>query len=338
VGPRRAALLLAVLGASTAALGGGAATLASGSTSTGWTAPVRVDVAATTTQPVSGLSCAGGFCLAVDSAGRTFTWSGSWRRRPGIGRSVGFVSGVSCASSSFCVAVANRSSQSASTSYAVTWTGAGWSAPVTLYGASGGAAEYERVQAVSCTSRSFCIAVGAQVGSEVFNGSRWSARPGRTSGTDGQGSLGCSSPSFCVNFHDGDANYWDGSAWRFTAANSGLSAGAVPGLDDFVYGVSCVSSAFCAAGDLAAAPLLWNGRAWRASRVEPPGSGGFGSVSCTSTTACLAGGQSGRVAQWDGSVWTLAPDLRLPAAPVLVSCSATAGCLALSADGFASHE
>jgi hypothetical protein len=331
-----------VLCAGTVALGGGAA-LASGSASAGWAPVVRVDAAATTTQPVTGLSCtAAGFCLAVDSAGRTFAWSGSWQRRPGIGRSVGFVSDLSCVSSTFCVAVGDTSSAAASSSYAVTWNGAGWSAPVRLYGARGGAAEYERVQAVSCTSRSFCIAVGAQVGSEVFNGSRWSARPGRTSGTDGQGSLGCSSPGFCVNFHDGDANYWDGSAWRFTAANSGLSAGAVPGLDDFVYGVSCVSSDFCVAADLAGAPLVWNGREWRASRVEPPGGGGFASVSCTSTTSCLAGGQSGshggRVARWDGSVWTLAPDLRLPAAPVLVSCSRAAGCLALSADGVGSHE
>ncbi len=299
----------------------------------GWTAGVRFDRSANTTHPVTGLSCTrSGFCLAVDSDGRTFIWTGSWHAAPQVGRSVTYVTGLSCVSRSFCVAIGSTATQSAASSYAVRWTGTGWAAPVKLYGGRGGAAVYGTVESVSCASESFCMAVGAQVGSEVFDGSHWTAHAGATSGTDGQGSVGCASSGFCVNFHDGDANYWNGSAWRWTPANSSVSSGAVPGVTSFVYGLSCLSAGFCAAADLNGPPLIWNGRTWRTTRVRP-GGGGFGSVSCTTTSFCAAGSQNGHVATWNGVVWTIAPTPALPAAPVLVSCRATRACLAVSADG-----
>jgi hypothetical protein len=148
-----------------------------------WTPSVKFDPAAGTTHPVTGLSCtASGFCLAVDSAGRTFTWTGSWHAAPGISRSVQFVVGLSCVSSSFCVAIGSEGKPASSSSYAVTWDGARWEAPVRLYHGSGEAALYGTVKSVWCTSESFCIAVGAQVGSVVFNGSRWVSHAGSTSG------------------------------------------------------------------------------------------------------------------------------------------------------------
>ncbi len=307
---------------------------AAGTGSLGWAPAVSVDRAANTTHPVTGLSCTrGGFCLAVDSDGRTFVWTGAWHAAPSIDRSVGYVNGLSCASRSFCVAIGSTASSSVTSSYAVRWSGAGWSAPMRLYSGRGEAALYGTVQSVSCASASFCVAVGAQVGSEVFDGARWVRHAGATSGTDGQGSVGCASSDFCVNFHDGDANYWNGSAWRWTPANSGVFSGAVPGVTSFVYGISCLSAGFCAAADLNGPPLIWNGRRWRTTHTRPPGGGGFGSVSCTSASFCAAGSQDGRLASWNGKVWTVASGPRLSNAPVLVSCSRTGVCVALSSDG-----
>jgi hypothetical protein len=299
-----------------------------------WAPSVSFDPSANTTHPVTGLSCTpSGFCLAVDSDGHTFVWTGSWHAAPSIGRSVNYVTGLSCVTRSFCVAIGSTATPAAASSYTVRWTGAGWAAPVKLYAGRGGAALYGTVESVSCTSVSFCMAVGAQVGSEVLDGSHWTRHAGSTSGTDGQGSVGCASSDFCVNFHDGDANYWNGSAWRWTPSNSSAFSGAVPGLTSFVYDVSCLSAGFCAAADLNGPPLIWNDRTWRRTRAQPSGGGGFGSVSCTTTSFCVAGGETGRVATWNGEVWTIAPAPQLPAAPVLVSCSATAVCLAVSADG-----
>ncbi len=260
-------------------------------------------------------------------------WTGSWHGAPAISRAAGFVDGLSCVSSSFCVAISSTGSMAAATSYAVTWTGAGWSAPRKLYGGVGGAAEYATVRGIACTSATFCIAVGGQVGSIVFDGGGWSTRPGSTSGTDGQATVGCASPRFCVDFHDGNANYWNGSAWRWTAANSTLSSGAVAGLNSFVYGLSCVSATFCVAAELAGTPLVWNGRGWRFAHESPSDPGGFASVSCTSAGFCAAGGDNGRLASWNGSSWTVTRAPRLPVAQVLVSCTAPERCLALSSDG-----
>ena len=298
-----------------------------------WRGGPDIDPAASMTNPVIGLSCTRQrFCLALDSAGRTFVWDGAWRDAPSASRSVRLLTALSCVSKTFCVAIGTSASASRSTSFAVTWTGKGWRAPVKLYSGSGMAALYGTVRAVSCASRSFCIAVGGQVGSSVFNGSRWRERPGATSGTDGQGVVACASSEFCVSVHDANANYWNGSAWRF-AANSSLSSGAIAGVNGFVYGLTCVSASFCVAADRGGAPLVWNGSAWRSTTVAPHDPDGFASVSCVTVRFCAAGGISGRLATWDGLRWNVSRSLRLPAAQVLVSCRSSVACIAISSDG-----
>jgi hypothetical protein len=340
VAGRAGALVLAsaALSAASAALATDRPAAAVAAGAGGWAPSVSFDRSANTTHPLTGLSCTrSGFCLAVDSEGRTFVWTGSWHAATAIDRSVRYVTGLSCVTRSFCVAIGSTASPAAASSYAVRWTGGGWAAPVTLYAGRGGAALYGTVESVSCSSVTFCMAVGGQVGSEVFDGSHWTTHAGSTSGTDGQGSVGCAASDFCVNFHDGDANYWNGSAWRWTPSNSSVSSGAVPGVTSFVYGVSCLSARFCAAADLSGPPLIWNGRTWRRTSAAPNGGGGFGSVSCTTTSFCAAGGQTGRVATWNGALWTIASAPHLPAAPVLVSCSRTGVCVAVSADGASTH-
>lgn len=303
-----------------------------------WSPSVRFDPSADLTQPLTGLSCTpSGFCLAVDSAGRTFVWSGSWHAAPRISRSAGYVLGVSCVNRSFCVATGSEGTTASSSSYAVTWSGARWGAPVRLYHGSGEAALYGTIRNVSCTSTSFCIAVGAQVGSMVFNGSRWTRHVGSTSGTDGQGVVGCSSSRFCIDIHDDFANYWNGSSWRWNLSNSTYTTGAIPDMNGFAFGISCVRTSFCVAAAGAEAPLVWNGTTWRFAPRRLGVGGGFASVSCTSTTFCVAGGQAGRAAAWNGSTWAFTSPLHLPDAPVLVSCSKVGSCLAVSADGSSAH-
>jgi len=299
-----------------------------------WTSAGTFDPHAGTTHPVTGLSCApSGFCLAVDSAGRTFTWTGAWHSAPAISRRAGYVTGLSCVSSSFCMAIASEGSPASSSSYEVRWNGTRWDAPVRLYRGTGEAALYGTVRGVSCTSTVFCMAVGAQVGSLVFNGSRWTKHEGSTSGTDGQGVVGCASSRFCIDIHDDFANYWNGSSWRWSVANSNLSTGLIPGLNGFAFGISCVSATFCVAAAATAAPLVWNGTRWRFAGGALSKGGGFASVSCTSTSFCVAGGQKNLAASWNGTAWAFTSPPQLPDAPVLVSCSKTGSCLAVSTDG-----
>jgi hypothetical protein len=316
-----------------AAAGPSAQAAGAGGTLT-WTSAGTFDPHAGTTHPVTGLGCTpSGFCLAVDSAGRTFTWTGAWHAAPAISRRVGYVSGLSCVTGSFCMAIASEGSPASSSSYAVRWNGTRWDAPVRLYRGSGEAALYGTVRGLSCTSTLFCIAVGAQVGSLVFNGSRWTKHEGSTSGTDGQGVVGCASSRFCIDIHDDLANYWNGGSWRWGAANSKLSSGLIPGLNGFAFGVSCVSATFCVAAAGSTAPLVWNGTTWRFASHALSRGGGFESVSCTSTSFCVAGGQNDLAASWNGTTWAFTSPPQLPDAPVLVSCSRTGSCLAASADG-----
>lgn len=299
-----------------------------------WTPAVKFDPEATSADPVTGVSCTPGrYCLAVDKAGGTFVWTRAWTRGPSVGSDVQDVTGVSCVSPSFCVAIGTSTLGTRVASYAVTWTGKRWRAPVMLYsGAVRGAGYYGEVQAVSCTSESFCMLIGGQVNSLVFDGSRWKRRPGRTTGTDGQGVVACATRQFCLDIHDGFFNVWTGRSWDWTSGAPQQLSGAIPGLTNFVDSISCVSAHFCVAVDQSTAPLLWNGRSWRYGS-DASGADGFSSVSCATPRFCVAASRRGVAADWHGDGWRVRSPLGLGVTPVLVSCVNQTGCLAVSVRG-----
>jgi len=294
--------------------------------------PVARNPAASGKGQVTNLSCVpGGFCLTISLSGQTAVWDGSsWRLAPAISHSVAFVSGVSCVTSSFCVAIGSHSTTKRTVNYAVTWTGSSWQAPVKLYTDAGEGGEYDLVHGVSCTSTSFCMVLG-NVGSLVWDGAGWSKRRGATGGTDGNGVLSCASSRFCANIHDNLPNYWNGSSWRWASTES--LGEAIPRDEAFISELSCVSASFCVAVDTRTPPLIWDGHSWLYSTVRGRAPA-LTSVSCTTTAFCVAtSSTTGLALEWDGASWTPTSPLGLSRLPTVVSCSATKRCLALTDKG-----
>jgi hypothetical protein len=176
------------------------------------------------------------------------------------------VSGLSCLSSRFCIAVGSSSQETFSgeeQTFAERWDGSSWSLQPTPQGP--GAFEFS---SVSCTSPSACTAVG------------WY-------------STGPSLPARTL------AERWNGTNWSVQRTPDG------PGGYNFLDGISCVSSRECVAvGNTNStsgpqppvAPLveLWDGTRWSIEHTPNVGSRFLESVSCTSRTICTAVGSDVR--------------------------------------------
>jgi hypothetical protein len=286
-------------------------------------------------------------------------WDGAhWRLQhtPRL-RVGGFLAGVSCASAVACTAVGARTGKSENPTGALAerWDGTRWRIQPTPNPAGAASAA---LFGVSCTSRTFCMAVGLSfdssgmpIGPVVgrWDGTRWRIRPvPAASGSPVSfiGAVACQSASFCIavgarsdragNPTGTLAERWDGTRWRIQrtpnpAAGAGLSA------------VSCTSSAACTAvGESEAGPLAerWDGTAWRI-QPTPKLSGEenfFSGVACKAH-ACTAVGlhltDSGPFTlaeRWDGTSWRIQPTPKIPGAydidPPAVACPSPVTCMA----------
>jgi hypothetical protein len=94
---------------------------------------------------------------------------------------------------------------------------------------------------VSCTSSSFCLALGANTSEVVtWNGTQWHYRTG-PSFVGGDGIVSCLSPRYCVAVGDGgQASSWSGRAWSQVQNVDPIS-------DNFFNGISCSAAGFCEA-------------------------------------------------------------------------------------------
>lgn len=170
------------------------------------------------------------------------------------------------------------------------------------------------LQSVSCTSTTFCMAVGTGTGesatlTESWNGSAWSVVPSPSPGFPSRlNSVSCVSSKDCVAVGiyvdsaavpEGLAETWNGTNWSVVST---------PNLNEPVNlaSVSCVTSspiscvAVGAVGDdtpsFPAQTLAesWNGSIWSvlSTSTSPNQNNLLQSVSCTSATFCMAVGES----------------------------------------------
>src|ERR1700676_2032411 len=301
-----------------------------------------------TSNQLSGVSCVSlSFCMAAgyaNPAGPSLfqalieRWNGSsWAIMPLPDTSSthnSFFDGVSCVTTSFCVAVGYVSSGFGQT-LVEQWNGTAWSVvsspdtSVTLD---------NELLGVSCLSSSNCSAVGfASNGTanqtlvENWNGTAWSIQPSPNVTTTQESilySVTCKGPSFCmavgdstIGSHDQSLiEQWNGTAWSVVPSPSPIAAN-----DYDLFGVSCASTTMCVAvGNVYASGVglnlvdQWNGTAWTMTTVARP-SRAFGDglerVDCFGPTSCVAGGyvdtdNSGNVRQtealsFNGSAWPL---------------------------------
>jgi hypothetical protein len=286
------------------------------------------------TTALKSVSCpASGFCVSVDKAGNWLSYNGSSWSAPAnidtqlIGTPTPVptavaLNSVSCASSSFCVAVDARGS-------ALTYNGTSWTVPNVINGTN-------PFNSVSCPTISFCAAVDTKGGEFNYNGSTWSTR-NIIDGTTELTSVSCLSGTFCVAVDspivDNTGNWlkYTGTSWT------------TPALIDEHLGplstVSCASPTFCVAADRRGNWLSYNGSTWTIplsiAQTSP-----ITSVSCPTTTFCVAVDQRGGALTYNGSTWTVPVtiDTATPstaAALNSVSCPTTTFCVAVDHSGHA---
>lgn len=199
------------------------------------------------------------------------------------------------------------------------------------------------IQAVSCTSSNWCMAVGGDIAAtdstlaEVWDGSSWTIVPTPTTSPDFLQDLdvSCSSPSQCVAVGLNETAWgpadelWDGTSWTVGPTSPALQA------------ISCVTGPWCAAVRPEAG--TWSGGLWTSSEPpQPPApTRRLNDVSCWAANACMTVGAYGD--QDDSrpiadtlnpsSGWTIDPTpLRsgsLADAFDAVSCAGTGQCLAV---------
>jgi hypothetical protein len=207
------------------------------------------------------------------------------------------------------------------------WNGREWSverAP---------AANQEGLEAVSCATRTFCIAVGSDgvdgMIADRWNGRTWSATkrvppsgvvPSFSSASSSSFDVSCKSANACtavwtlgtcrgascnseerdlalsgsVELSTAEVDRWNGTSW-----SAERIATRKAWVDTSLDGVSCSSTAACTAvGSWDGNPLVerWNGTRWSIQRpVERGGGSGraVSDVSCPSSSSCVAVGYFG---------------------------------------------
>lgn len=317
----------------------------------GWSAPVAVSP---NLQGSGRIRCsAAGSCAVLDQSARATAaiFDGtSWGAPQRVDFPPGPLAGVSCSSSTFCMAVDAGG-------YALRYDGSSWATPVQLTDGVG-------LTAVSCTSTSRCVAVDSGGEAVSYDGSSWST-PVVADPDHGLYALSCAGPTFCAALDSsGQAVTFAGSSWSTpTAAASGdylrlscasadfcVAAGNTAAVFDgskwtrnktapnFVSGLSCPTSGLCLATRYLSATAYdevarWDGGGW--SPVESlSGTPVLGNVSCASPASCLlatAGNQRGVLVGWSAAGWTMpvAPAIQLPGGVPSVSCPTSTFCMVL---------
>jgi hypothetical protein len=260
----------------------------------------------------------------------------SYTNKPGAlpsGATSASFSGVSCTSTTNCVAVGS-SIGSTSKTLAERWNGMTWTI-LSTPNPSSSSATY--LNGVSCVSATDCTAVGYWDGPalngtyrraliEHFNGSAWSIAQGRSRPGVGESiltSVSCTAANACQatgRSSDGNslAEHWNGTMWSIDSTPGGTNLAAT------LAGVSCKSATACVAvGSMRqcsqpicqAKPLAvkWSGSSWvqTANPQIPDGltAGSLAGVSCVAANSCDAVGarSSGKllIEHWNGAAWSI---------------------------------
>lgn len=275
-------------------------------TSGTWSSGTQID-------PPNGLdsvSCpSSSFCVAVDRSGNAYTYmAGSWSSPQPVTGAGGSLSSVSCPSSAFCIAGGSEAraggTPSNGVAVAYTYSGGTWSTGKQLDASNG-------LASVSCSSSSFCAAVGATMsansensyGYTYTNGTWSTSKQFDTSG--GAISVSCSSSSFCAAVGatlTPTAGGGTGNGYESTYRDGTWSSGEQVGTTNNLLAVSCPSSSYCAAvgSNVTATPAndsaytyTYVAGSWSSGTLIDPLPASLISISCPSSFFCAAVGATG---------------------------------------------
>lgn len=226
----------------------------------------------------------------------------------------GVFSSISCASSTFCMAVGSAATR---------WNGKAWTPPQAVTG--GGV-----LSSVSCPTSTFCLAVGT-LGDQGVAASWTRGVWSRVRVIDPDGTLAavsCPSTVFCMAV-GAAAISWNGTEWSTPSS--------VDPDGDGMDAISCPTASFCLAGDEVGAALTWRGTSWSTPYAVNPEYVALTSVSCSSADFCMVLGLSGTEhtltdGSWSGAVQTPLSHLDSFAIDVDLSCAASSSCMAIGGD------
>jgi hypothetical protein len=357
-------VVLTLAGPAVAATPAGAATAATHRYQ--WGLVPTPDVGTTTDNSLSAVSCAAGSCLAVGymNGGKVDqtlaeVWNGTaWVIAPSqdsLPNKDNDLYAVSCITTTFCMAVGAATARTVTQTLIERWDGGGLTSVPSV---DTGTSQPQSLYGVSCTSVTFCVAVGsAQTVAgptdtlvEQWNGVVWSLVPSPSEGASGLSELNavsCLSPTSCSavgDYFNGSvsqtlAESFNGTAWSLVASPNPSNQ-----VTDVLTSVSCLSAAACTAVGYSAGgtgyqnlAMQWDGATWSTTATPETGPDDddlLESVSCGSPTSCTAVGSSSPdgssndnlVEQWDNGVWTIVPSPGLDGELLGVSCTGVWAC------------
>jgi len=238
-----------------------------------WGGPQDIDGS----NQLDSVSCAAGFCAAVDQAGNVLTFNGSSWGPPDSIDPGHYLEAVSCPTAAWCMAVDDSGR-------AFNYNGTSWSGPDDIDGA-------DLLSSISCPSSSFCAAVDINGNAVIFNGSSW-ASPATID--DGPlSSISCSASSFCLAIDESRAfTYYSNGSWSAPQAVE-------PSAPPYLKSVSCVSYDFCAAVDDSGNVIEFHQGQW--DQPMSPAANAMESISCVDPSLCAVVGQNGYAERNGGS-------------------------------------
>ena len=245
------------------------------------------------------------------TAARQLDWTDA--TGPGL-PAQGSPTGVSCATSTFCMAVDGRGS-------ALEFDETSWKKPV-------GVSPLKRLTSISCPSASFCMTVDISGNAIAYDGHSW-GRPQPVMRSGRLSIVSCASSKFCVAI-DEESRFmtFDGKGWTEPTA-----------VGTNVQSLSCPSDSFCIMTDNEGNYLTFDSAGWSAPKSLTydgmPGPGAV-DVTCLSPSQCLAVTGFGAV-RFDGANWSSAGSIAWPVRDVAsLSCSSATNCVATDARGYSS--
>ena len=220
--------------------------------------------------------------------------------------------------------------------------------------ASNAQAAFTSLNAVSCTSATFCLAVGTSGSSpthwrplvERFGGRAFNVLASPTPWGAQLTGVACRSAQFCLAV-GGEGNNalserWNGKGWRVLSTPSPRLVGS-----DLLFQVTCTSETDCLSvgiengGTRDAIPLVerWNGAKWSILATPTLAAPVLESLSCPSATNCWAVGIKDSASglghplaeHWNGRAFVASPMPSIGGRLYSVSCGAPGSCIAVGA-------
>lgn len=241
-----------------------------------------------TVNSIRGISCVSNtFCVAVDSAGYSYLYTGSSWSGPTEVDNTASLTSVSCSSNTFCLAV----STSGSAYYSL--NGTSWTKTT---------GDSNPLTSVSCISTSYCAVVddvGNILGYDEATNS-WVTHSGVTSNT--LTSVSCvyiSSSLYCMTVDNMGNAYstTDGTTWTKMSSTSDSNG---------FTSVSCFGISDCMAVDNSGNADYYNGSTWTLSNID--GMSQLTSISCI-TSNCIISDYNGNIINWTESNSTFSQPL-----------------------------